>query len=78
MAARPVLHAVEAGNDPVGEAGCGLTVAPEDAAASVEGVRSLLSLSVEARGAMGLRGKEFVLANHTYPILSERFLAACA
>jgi glycosyltransferase involved in cell wall biosynthesis len=26
---RPILHAVEAGNDPVAEAGCGLTVAPE-------------------------------------------------
>src|SRR5690606_6102044 len=30
MAARPILHAVEAGNDPVAEAGCGLTVTPED------------------------------------------------
>ena len=30
MAARPVLHAVAAGNDPVAEAGCGVTVAPED------------------------------------------------
>ena len=31
MAARAVLHSVEAGNDPVAEAGCGLTVAPQDA-----------------------------------------------
>ncbi|MFY9509850.1 MAG: glycosyltransferase family 4 protein, partial [Rubrivivax sp.] len=30
MARRAVLHAVEAGNDPVAEAGCGLTVAPQD------------------------------------------------
>jgi glycosyltransferase involved in cell wall biosynthesis len=78
MAARPVLHAVEAGNDPVGEAGCGLTVAPENPALSAKGIRSLLSLSADERLAMGLRGKEFVLDNHTYPVLSERFLAACA
>jgi glycosyltransferase involved in cell wall biosynthesis len=78
MAARPVLHAVEAGNDPVGEAGCGLTVAPENPPLSAKGIRSLLSLSADERRAMGLRGKEFVLDNHTYPILSERFLAACA
>jgi glycosyltransferase involved in cell wall biosynthesis len=77
MAARPVLHAVEAGNDPVGEAGCGLTVAPENPAVTVQGIRRLLSLSADERQAMGLRGKEFVLDNHTYPILSERFLAAC-
>jgi glycosyltransferase involved in cell wall biosynthesis len=31
IAARPIV-AVEAGNDPVGEAGCGLTVPPENAA----------------------------------------------
>jgi glycosyltransferase involved in cell wall biosynthesis len=77
MAARPVLHAVEAGNDPVGEAGCGLTVAPENPAVTAQGIRSLLSLGAHERQAMGRRGKEFVLHNHTYPILSERFLAAC-
>jgi glycosyltransferase involved in cell wall biosynthesis len=77
MAARPVLHAVEAGNDPVGEAGCGLTVAPENPALAAQGIRSLLSLSTGERRAMGLRGKEFVMDNHTYPVLSERFLAAC-
>ena len=31
MAGRAVLHSVEAGNDPVAEAGCGVTVAPQDA-----------------------------------------------
>ena len=77
MAARPILHAVEAGNDPVGEAGCGLTVAPENPKAAAQGMRDLLALSPGERQAMGLCGKRFVMANHTYPILSERFLAAC-
>jgi glycosyltransferase involved in cell wall biosynthesis len=77
MAARPVLHAVEAGNDPVGEAGCGLTVAPENPALTAQGIRNLLALSPDERQAMGLCGKRFVMDNHIYPILSERFLAAC-
>jgi glycosyltransferase involved in cell wall biosynthesis len=77
MAARPVLHAVEAGNDPVGEAGCGLTVAPENPAVVAQGIRNLLALSPGERQAMGLCGKRFVMDNHTYPILSQRFLAAC-
>jgi glycosyltransferase involved in cell wall biosynthesis len=77
MAARPVLHAVEAGNDPVGEAGCGLTVAPEDPEVAAQGIRNLLALSPAERQAMGLCGKRFVMDHHTYPILSERFLAAC-
>jgi glycosyltransferase involved in cell wall biosynthesis len=77
MAARPVLHAVEAGNDPVAEAGCGLTVAPEDPPATASGIRALLALSEEQRKAMGQRGKDFVLGNLIYPILARRFLAAC-
>ncbi|WP_349742755.1 glycosyltransferase family 4 protein [Roseateles cavernae] len=78
MAQRPVLHSVEAGNDPVAEAGAGLTVPPEDAQAVAEGVRRLAALPAEARAAMGRRGREFVLANHTYPVLAQRFVEALA
>jgi glycosyltransferase involved in cell wall biosynthesis len=78
MAARPVLHAVEAGNDPVREAGCGLTVEPDNPQAAVQGIRTLLALPAHERQAMGQRGKAFVLENLTYPVLGERFLAACA
>lgn len=78
MAARPVLHAVDAGNDPVSEAGCGLTIRPEDPPAVAEGIRALLSMTEGEREAMGQRGKEFVLNNLTYPILAKRFLAACS
>ncbi|PWF48712.1 glycosyltransferase family 4 protein [Massilia glaciei] len=76
MAARPVLHAVEAGNDPVAEAGCGLTVAPEDAPALAGGLRALAALPAPARAAMGQRGRDFVLANLSYEVLGQRFLEA--
>lgn len=78
MAARPVLHAVEAGNDPVREAGCGMTIEPDNPEAVVEGVRTLLALPAAERRAMGERGKAFVLENLTYPVLGRRFLAACS
>jgi len=77
MAARPILHAVDAGNDLVEEANCGLTVAPETAEAAADGIRELFRLSTAERKVMGERGKEYVLKNLAYPILSERFLAAC-
>jgi glycosyltransferase involved in cell wall biosynthesis len=77
MAGCPVLHAVEAGNDPVAESGCGLTVAPESASAVAEGLRQLLALPAEQRRQMGERGRAFVQAHHTYPVLAARFLAAC-
>ncbi|MEJ5998981.1 glycosyltransferase family 4 protein [Paucibacter soli] len=76
MAERPVLHSVEAGNDPVAEAGAGLTVPPEDAAAVAEGVRRLAALPAAERAAMGARGRAFVLARHTYPVLAARFIQA--
>jgi len=76
MAGCAVLHSVEAGNDPVAEAGCGLTVAPESATAVAEGLRRLAALSRDERRAMGARGRAFVQAHHTYPVLARRFLDA--
>ncbi|MBU6258866.1 MAG: glycosyltransferase family 4 protein [Burkholderiales bacterium] len=78
MAARPVLHAVEAGNDPVADAGCGLTVAPGDAAAVAAGLRRLAALTPDERRVLGERGRAYVLAQHTYPVLARRFIEAVA
>jgi glycosyltransferase involved in cell wall biosynthesis len=78
MAGVPVLHSVEAGNDPVAEAGCGLTVAPESAEAVAQGLRRLAALPELERRAMGERGRAFVLAHHAYPVLARRFLEALA
>jgi len=71
-----VLHSVEAGNDPVAEAGCGLTVAPESPAAVADGVRRLAALAPDVRRAMGERGRAFVLATRTYPVLARQFIEA--
>ena len=78
MAARPVLHSVEAGNDPVAEIGCGLTVEPELPQAVADGLRQLLALPATDRQAMGERGRAYVLAHHTYPVLARRFIEALA
>ena len=76
MAGCAVLHSVEAGNDPVAEAGCGITVQPQAPAAVAEGLLRLTEIGADARRAMGERGRAFVLANHTYPVLAQRFLEA--
>jgi glycosyltransferase involved in cell wall biosynthesis len=77
MAGCAVLHSVEAGNDPVAEAGCGVTVAPESAEAAARGLRDLAARSPDERRAMGARGRDFVRAHHTYPVLARRFVEAC-
>lgn len=76
MAGCAVLHSVEAGNDPVADAGCGLTVAPESAAAVADGIQVLLARAPAERAAMGERGRAFVLAHHTYAVLAQRFIDA--
>ena len=76
MAGCAVLHAVEASNDPVAEAGCGLTVAPESATALADGVRRLAAIPAAERRAMGERGRAFVRAHRTYPVLAQRFIEA--
>ena len=76
MAGCTVLHSVEAGNDPVAESGCGLTVTPESAQAVAGGLRQLAALPAAARREMGRRGRAFVLAHHAYPVLAQRFIQA--
>lgn len=76
MAGCAVLHSVEAGNDPVAEAGCGLTVPPADAQAVADGLLKLSALTPAERASMGEKGRDFIRHYHVYPILAERFLAA--
>jgi len=78
MARCAVLHSVDAGNDPVAEAGCGLTVPPESPRGVADGLMRLAACPADERAAMGERGRAFVLANHTYPVLAQRFLEALA
>jgi glycosyltransferase involved in cell wall biosynthesis len=76
MAGCAVLHGVEAGNDPVAESGCGVSVAPESAQAAAAGIERLLHLPAAERRAMGERGRAFVQAHHTWPVLARRFVDA--
>jgi len=74
MAGKPILQAIEAGNDMVAESGCGVTIPPENPEALVEAIRSLMSMTPSEREAMGRRGREYVMAHHDYRLLARRFL----
>lgn len=78
MAGVPILHSAEAGNDPVAESGCGITVMPESADAVRQGLHQLAALSTDTRLSMGACGRAFVLAHHSYPVLARKFLEALA
>lgn len=76
MAARPVVCAIDAGNDIVGEAGCGLTIAPEDPQELLAAVRRMRTTPPAERERMGQAGRRHVEQHHLYPVLAERFLRA--
>jgi glycosyltransferase involved in cell wall biosynthesis len=75
MAARPIMFSIKAGNDPVAEAACGLTVPPESPQAIAYGLLKLAGLTGIERETMGLKGRAYVQAHHTYPVLAQKFLA---
>lgn len=74
MAAKPIIHAIDAGNDLVAESGCGISVPPEDPKAIAEAIRKIKGMTDSERKEMGLRGKEYVLAHHDYRILAKKYL----
>ncbi len=78
MAGCAILHSVEAGNDPVADARCGLTVAPQDPTAVARALLALFMLGPDERAALGERGRAYAMANLSYPVLGRRFLQACA
>lgn len=76
MAGKPVIHAIEAGNDMVSDSGCGISIPAEDAAAIAGAARRLVATSPDERARMGERGRRFVLENHDYRVLARKFLEA--
>ncbi|MGN0144109.1 MAG: glycosyltransferase family 4 protein [Clostridium sp.] len=76
MAALPVIYAVEASNDPVSDCNCGISVPAENPDAVVDAVMKIKSLSEEEKIKMGQNGKDYVLANHMYEGLADKFLNA--
>ena len=65
-AGRPVLFAADAVNQPVQEADCGHTVAPEDPAALAGAITSLAAASEAERARLGANARAYVERHHEY------------
>ncbi len=75
MAAKPIVCAIKAGNDPVSEICAGITVEPENPEGIAKGIMKLVGISCEEREKMGKRGRKFIKENRTYKILADKFLS---
>jgi glycosyltransferase involved in cell wall biosynthesis len=76
MAGKPIIQAIDAGNNLVKEANCGVYADAGNTNEIVEAVRYLKSLSATVRETLGKNGRAFVLENHTYSVLAQKFLDA--
>jgi len=76
MAGKPIINAIGAGNDPVADAECGISIPPEDPAALAEAVHQLLLMPESRLEAMGTRARAYCLEEHDYRKLAQKFLVA--
>jgi glycosyltransferase involved in cell wall biosynthesis len=74
MAGKPVIYAIEAGNNMIAEAGCGLSVPVESSDAIVEAATKLAAMHKDALDSMGKKGRDYVIAHHDYRVLAKKFL----
>lgn len=74
MAAKPVIQAIDAGNDIVKEANCGISIEAENAEALSNAVLELTKKSSDELNIIGSKGRDYVLQHHTYDVLANRFL----
>jgi glycosyltransferase involved in cell wall biosynthesis len=74
MAAKPIISSISAGNDPVAENGCGISVSGEDHQAIANAIESLMAMSGSERAEMGIKGQQYVINNHDYRVLAEKYL----
>jgi len=77
MSGKPVIQAIDAGNDIVTDAGCGYTVPSQDPEKIAEAIRKMVSLSDNERKELGEKGKCYVVNNNDYKVLAKKFLDFC-
>lgn len=74
LAGLPIISAIEAGNDPVQEAGCGYSVNPDRPEEISEALTRLATMTADHRREMGLRGRNWVELNHSYAHLARKYI----
>ena len=74
MAAKPIIQAIDAGNDIVKRSGCGISCKAENTEAIVDAIIQLKEMTEEQRIAMGKKGRKYVTKHHSYSTLAKKYL----
>ena len=71
-ASRPILFCCAAANNPVRDAGAGLSVPPGQPQALADAMLSVAALPLEERRKMGAAGRRYVEIDHGFDTLARR------
>ena len=74
ISGKPIIQAINAGNDHVKDSGCGISVPAEDSDALANAIIKMMDTSIEERNLMGERGQKFVRKYHDYKVLAQKYL----
>lgn len=74
MAAKPIIFAIDAPNDMVKDAECGISIPPENSEAIANAAVKLSEMTPEDLEKMGAHGKLYIMSHNEYDVLSEKFL----
>jgi glycosyltransferase involved in cell wall biosynthesis len=76
MAKKPIIQAINAANDIVIDADCGVSIASENTEQLVDAISTLSKLSKPELERLGLNGYKYVMEHHDYAKLAKNFLDA--
>jgi len=74
-AAKPVIISIDAANNPISEAKCGISVPSEDIGALAKAVVELYDMPSKDRISMGERGRTYVKLGHSIPVLTDKLIS---
>lgn len=78
MAGKPIIQAINAGNNIVKEADCGIWAEPENPNDAADAIIKLSEMSDSERKTLGNNGHAYCLQNHDYKILAKKFVEICS
>lgn len=73
---KPIIHAIDIEKDIISMANCGISVMAENPELVAEAIIKLKNMNVNDRINMGLKGKGYVIDNHSYKCLAKRVIEA--
>lgn len=74
LSERPIIHSCNAFNDPIVDANCGISIAPENPDGIVGAIQKLKKMTPEERKELGRNGYQYVKKHHDYKALAIKYL----